>query len=166
MKTSRWLVALYSAIIALGIIVTLPNVVPQSTLDNFPSWLPRDKVSLGLDLRGGSHLVLEVDAADLVKERLQTLTQDARRTLREAKIGTTSIRRAGNAVTVSLDDSGQTARAAGELGKLAASIGNPGLGVTARVASSTHPPAAARRWPPSAVRWSMRSRVIRVRGPD
>ncbi|SFM56879.1 protein translocase subunit secF /protein translocase subunit secD [Pleomorphomonas diazotrophica] len=131
MKTSRWLVALYSAIIALGIIVTLPNVVPQSVLDNFPSWLPRDRVSLGLDLRGGSHLVLEVDAADLVKERLQTLTQDARRALRDAKIGTESIRRAGNAVTVNLDDPAETARAAGELGKLAASIGNPGLGVTA-----------------------------------
>lgn len=131
MKISRWLVALYSAIIALGILVTLPNVLPQSALDAFPSWLPRDKVSLGLDLRGGSHLVLEVDAADLVKERLQTLTQDARRALREAKIGAESIRRSGNGVVVTLADPATTSQAATELTKLASAVGNPGLGITA-----------------------------------
>ena len=49
--------------------MALPNVLPQHVLDRMPSWLPHNQVSLGLDLRGGSHLVLEVDESELTKER-------------------------------------------------------------------------------------------------
>ena len=73
MRTSRWLVVTYAVIILLGFLIALPNALPQSTLERLPSWLPHNQVSLGLDLRGGSHLVLEVDEADLTKERLNSL---------------------------------------------------------------------------------------------
>ncbi|MCJ9672399.1 hypothetical protein, partial [Neorhizobium sp. SHOUNA12B] len=66
MRNSPWLVTTYLVIIFLGILVALPNVIPQSTLGRLPAWLPHNRVSLGLDLRGGSHLVLEVDRADLI----------------------------------------------------------------------------------------------------
>jgi SecD/SecF fusion protein len=100
MKTSPWLLATYVVIIVLGILAALPNVLSHSTLASMPSWLPHERVSLGLDLRGGSHLVLEVDADALVGERLQTLTQDARRTLRDAGIETTAIRRSEERIVV------------------------------------------------------------------
>ena len=63
MRTSRWLLATYAAVILFGMVTALPNLFPQSTLAQLPGWLPKQQVTLGLDLRGGSHLVLEVDAA-------------------------------------------------------------------------------------------------------
>ena len=115
MRNSPWLVTTYIVIIVLGILVALPNALPQSALDKLPSWLPHNRVSLGLDLRGGSHLVLEVDRNDLINERVQSLTQDARRILREKNIQTTGIRRAGDAIIVTLRDGTQRDQAVTEL---------------------------------------------------
>ena len=122
MRTSPWLVATYTVIILLGILIALPNALPQSTLQSLPSWLPRQQVSLGLDLRGGSHLVLEVDEADLTRERLQSLLQDARRVLREKNIQTKSVVRNQNQIVVALNDPSQTNDAITELKTLGNTI--------------------------------------------
>ncbi|TWD45896.1 protein translocase subunit secF /protein translocase subunit secD [Agrobacterium vitis] len=126
MKTPRWLLALYSLVIMFGLLTALPNILPQSTLDKMPSWLPHSRVSLGLDLRGGSYLVLEVDSADLVKERLQTLMQDARQTLNEAKIGVSSLRQANKQLIITLSDETQRQSAIAALQKLATPVGVTG----------------------------------------
>ncbi|WP_105373503.1 protein translocase subunit SecD [Neorhizobium huautlense] len=123
MRNSPWLVASYALIIIIGVLVALPNVIPQSTLDRLPSWLPHNRVSLGLDLRGGSHLVLEVDRADLINERVQSLLQDARRVLRDKNINTSAIRRSGEAITVALRDPAQRDAAVTELQTLANPVG-------------------------------------------
>ncbi|MBB4010013.1 protein translocase subunit SecD [Allorhizobium taibaishanense] len=102
MKTSPWLVATYVVIIALGILTALPNILSPAALNALPSWFPKDRVSLGLDLRGGSHLVLEVDSADLVQERLQGLIQDSRKALREAGIDGATARKSGSQLIVTL----------------------------------------------------------------
>ncbi len=128
MRNSRWLVVSYIFIILIGVLIALPNVLSKDTLAKLPSWLPHNQVSLGLDLRGGSHLVLEVDAADLTKERLQSLIQDSRRVLRDANIGNSSIRRVQDYLLVTLNDVSQRDAAITELQKLA----NPvGIGLTA-----------------------------------
>lgn len=126
MKTSPWLVATYAVIVILGLLTALPNVLSPSTLDALPSWFPRDKVSLGLDLRGGSHLVLEVDGADLVKERLQTLVQDSRRVLRENGIANATIQRSGPSLVIALASADQRAAALTALGTLATPVGVAG----------------------------------------
>ena len=123
MRNSPWVVATYAFIILIGILVALPNVLPQSTLDRMPSWLPHDRVSLGLDLRGGSHLVLEVDRADLVNERLQNLLQDSRRVLRDNGIEPAGVRRNGDVITVTLRDPGQRSAAVTQLETLANPVG-------------------------------------------
>ncbi|EUB96248.1 SecF protein [Rhizobium sp. CF080] len=136
MRNSPWLVTTYLVIIFLGILVALPNVIPQSTLDRLPAWLPHSRVALGLDLRGGSHLVLEVDRADLINERVQSLLQDARRVLRDKNITTTAIRRTGDTVTVALRDAAQRGAAVTELQTLAnpvnagTTIGGSDLAIT------------------------------------
>jgi preprotein translocase subunit SecD len=74
---------------ALGILLTallvgmlaVPNFFSQQTLQGWPKWAQR-QVVLGLDLRGGSHLLLEVDAGAVRKERLEQLREDVRRVLR------------------------------------------------------------------------------------
>ncbi|RWX78400.1 protein translocase subunit SecD [Neorhizobium lilium] len=123
MRNSPWLVATYAFIIIIGMLIALPNVLPQSTLDRLPSWLPHSRVSLGLDLRGGSHLVLEVDRADLINERVQALLQDSRRVMREANVNTSAIRRAGDAIVVTLRDPAQRDQAVTQLRTLANPVG-------------------------------------------
>ncbi|MGW9231688.1 protein translocase subunit SecD [Pseudorhizobium sp. NPDC055634] len=123
MRNSPWVVATYAFIIFIGTLIALPNVLPQSVLDRMPSWLPHERVSLGLDLRGGSHLVLEVDRADLVNERLQNLMQDGRRILRENGIETAGIRRSGDTITVTLRDPAQRGAAVTQLETLSNPVG-------------------------------------------
>lgn len=123
MRTSPWLIGFYAVIIFVGMLIALPNVLSQQTLDELPSWMPKNRVSLGLDLRGGSHLVLEIDETDLVKERLQNLLQDARATLRTADIATSSVRRVNNDIVLTLSDPSQSSAAVTELNKLANPVG-------------------------------------------
>lgn len=126
MKNSLSKVVGYMLVILLGLLVALPNVLPDTTLSRLPSWLPHERVSLGLDLRGGSHLVLEVDRPALTDEWLQSLTQEVRSTLLEARIQTRSIRRDGGAVVVALADPAQMSAATEAL----AVLNNPTVTLT------------------------------------
>jgi preprotein translocase subunit SecD len=92
---------------ALGIILTalvvclfaVPNFFPEATVKNWPEWAQRRMV-LGLDLQGGSYLLLEVDSNYVKKEKLDQIRDDVRRTLREARIGYTGLASRGDAVEV------------------------------------------------------------------
>ena len=77
------------AIILTSLVVCLcavPNFFPEATVKTWPAWAQR-RLVLGLDLQGGSYLLLEVDSNYVKKEKLDQVRDDARRTLREAKIG-------------------------------------------------------------------------------
>src|SRR5882762_6665175 len=83
----------------------VPNFFPDSTVARWPKWAQRHLV-LGLDLQGGSHILLEVDAAAVRKEKLEQLREDARRVLRDARValqGIPVIR--GNSVEVRIRES-------------------------------------------------------------
>ena len=83
----------------------VPNFFPESTVQKWPSWAQRHIV-LGLDLQGGSHMLLEVDAADVRRQKVEALRDDVRRVLRDARVGITGqplIR--GNTVEVHIRDS-------------------------------------------------------------
>ncbi len=62
----------------MGILFTLPNFVSDEALENFPDFLPKNKIVLGLDLQGGSHLLLQVNREDIVSERIKSLRREAR----------------------------------------------------------------------------------------
>jgi SecD/SecF fusion protein len=128
MRTSRWLLATYAAIILFGLVTALPNVFSHTTLARLPGWLPKQQVTLGLDLRGGSHLVLEVDAHALVQERMQSLFGEIRRALHEADIDTASVQRRDTAVTVVLKEAALQADAIRTLRGLAVPVGTVGFG--------------------------------------
>ena len=55
---AKWKVVMVLGICALGLLCAGPNFLPGDGADSLPGWLPRDQVSLGLDLQGGSHLLL------------------------------------------------------------------------------------------------------------
>ncbi|ALK09780.1 protein translocase subunit SecD [Blastochloris viridis] len=127
MRTPRWVLAIYALVIFVGIVVALPNMLTPNQLGALPSWMPHQQVTLGLDLRGGSHLVLEVDSRALAQERLQNLVRDARTELRRAEIGAASIRRQQDAVIVTLADSARRADAIAALRALAMPLSGPGF---------------------------------------
>ena len=108
---SRWKIIAVSLSLIFGILFTLPNLLPQSVLDTMPGWLPHQKLNLGLDLQGGSHLLLEVDTDALNKERLTNLTEDVRTRLRSEQIDFTDLTNAGGKVTVRITDPAQVATA-------------------------------------------------------
>ncbi len=118
MHISRLRLAIYAVAILFGILAALPNVLPPQVLAKIPNFLPKDKVTLGLDLRGGSHLVLEVDSSGLVREHIQGLLGQARQQLRTQKIPMT-LRRTDTAVFVTLQNEADAARAMPLLRQLA-----------------------------------------------
>jgi protein-export membrane protein SecD len=77
MYFSRLKSATILAVCVIGVLLCLPNLLPAPA-----GWLPWRQVRLGLDLRGGSYLLLEVDAATVLKERLDSIADGARTTLR------------------------------------------------------------------------------------
>ncbi|MBR9893075.1 protein translocase subunit SecD [bacterium] len=51
----------------------------------WPTWLPSDLVNLGLDLRGGAHLLAEVRLSDVYAARMEALWPEVRDVLRDAR---------------------------------------------------------------------------------
>ncbi|WP_419896562.1 protein translocase subunit SecD [Roseomonas sp. USHLN139] len=126
---ARWKVAAILGVILLGVLLSLPNLFPRAAI---PSWLPARQVSLGLDLRGGSYLLLEVDLSAVARERLEGLADGARTRLRQANIGYVALQPepAANRLVLRLRDAGQQQAALAALRELA----NPvpvGAGATA-----------------------------------
>jgi len=107
----RWRVALCLVAIVFGLAFTAPNLVPQATLDALPSWVPHQKVNLGLDLQGGSYLLLEVDTKALLNERLTNLVEDVRNDLQAKQIVFSGLAQTANSVVVHITDPSQVAAA-------------------------------------------------------
>jgi preprotein translocase subunit SecD len=105
---TRILVAL---IVLGGILVALPNALPDRVTSRFPSWLPHNSVSLGLDLQGGSYLLLEVDFAQVQRDKDQATIGDIRAGLRKAHIQYLDLGANGDVVQVRVTDPAAQAQA-------------------------------------------------------
>ena len=76
------------AIILTSLVICLcavPNFFSEATVKTWPAWAQR-RLVLGLDLQGGSYLLLEVDGNSVKKDRLDGVRDEARKVLREARI--------------------------------------------------------------------------------
>ncbi|MEO7503721.1 MAG: protein translocase subunit SecD, partial [Sphingomicrobium sp.] len=76
----RWKVWSIFLVIAIGILLAVPSLVPQK--DKLPAFLPKSRISLGLDLAGGSHLLLEADTRDATKQRVASMEDQVTTELR------------------------------------------------------------------------------------
>jgi preprotein translocase subunit SecD len=102
---SRWKAAAILLTAFICCLFAVPNFFPEKTVQRWPAWAQRHIV-LGLDLQGGSHILLQVDTNDVRRQKLQALQDDVRKLLREARVGLTRapvIR--GNSVEVVVRDS-------------------------------------------------------------
>ncbi len=116
LQTPLWKRILIWATVALGMVLAAPNlfysrveghndaakaveaagfatVEQQAALDQWPGWMPSGIVNLGLDLRGGAHLLAEVQMADVYKARMDGLWPQVRDVLRDARDQVGSVRR-------------------------------------------------------------------------
>jgi preprotein translocase subunit SecD len=77
----RWKTISISIILVLGILFSIPSFLPEKTRESLPAFM-QAKVNLGLDLAGGSHLLLEADVADLRKTQLTNMEKTVRAAMR------------------------------------------------------------------------------------
>lgn len=115
-RTPLWKRTLIWALVGAGLLLSVPNVFytqveshndaaaaveeagfatteQQAALDQWPGWMPSGLVNLGLDLRGGAHLLAEVEVADVYKARMDAWWPEVRDALREVRDQVGSVRR-------------------------------------------------------------------------
>lgn len=131
LRFSLWKASLVMGLVLLGFVYALPTLLPQNWRTHIPAFLPDKAINLGLDLQGGSHLLLEVDIEAARKERLELLADDARQKLRDKSlIPFTERNVTKDGVIIRLQDPAQTSEAVSRLRTLRnpvqTSIGNSG----------------------------------------
>ena len=100
----KWKVILILLVCALGVVYAVPSFLPRDTVATLPSYLPHKQIPLGLDLQGGSHLLVEVDVNTVVRERLNGLVDEVRSALRRENVGYTNLGVSGFGVTFNVRD--------------------------------------------------------------
>ncbi|MEZ5854860.1 MAG: protein translocase subunit SecD [Hyphomicrobiaceae bacterium] len=137
---SRWKIISILVTLVIGVLLALPNVLPKQTVESLPSWLPHKQMRLGLDLQGGAHLLLAMDTDQLRKDWLQSLRDDARKTLvSDAKIAS-SVQIQGNRIVVRVSKPEEVDKAQRELRKIQSSVGNPIAGTSGSDVDITRAP--------------------------
>ena len=112
-----------------GILACIPNFLSKAAFESLPQFL-QNKIGLGLDLRGGAHLNTAMDSAQVRKDWLTNLRNDARKELRDAKIGFSALGIDAAGVQVKLAKPEDNEAAVKLLRKLAQNLGNPISGTT------------------------------------
>ncbi|MEQ1707053.1 MAG: protein translocase subunit SecD [Terricaulis sp.] len=123
LQVAPWRLILVAVVLALGIVLALPNFVTERVRESLPAFMPRQAINLGLDLRGGSQLLLEVDVETLRRQQLDNIADQMATALREAEpqIRYTGRGVVGDAARVRVIDPAQIERARAALRPLARS---------------------------------------------
>ena len=113
----KWKIVMVFLVALAGVIWSTPNLLPRDTTDRMPSWW--QPVSLGLDLQGGSYLLLEVDTAYVKRELLSGLVEGVRAVLRKERVKYSGLASDGkDAVRVQIKDENERELVRDELRKL------------------------------------------------
>ena len=80
----RWKIWLVTLAVLSGIVAAVPSMLPEATRNQLPGWLKDTHINLGLDLSGGSHLLLEADTADVRKQQIDRMEETIRTEMRRA----------------------------------------------------------------------------------
>ncbi len=117
--------------VVLGLVFAAPNLLSKEVREALPSWAPRQAMTLGLDLQGGSHILMQVDRKALIADKQAILEDDIRSALREAKIGYRMAKSGDMAVNVTLRDETQLEAARTALQPLTTAVAGGLFGQTA-----------------------------------
>jgi preprotein translocase subunit SecD len=119
---TRWKATLILLTVFATMLLAAPNFLPQSWVNQLPRAL-RTHMTLGLDLQGGVHLMLQVDADEVRRSQMENLRDDVRRLLRDSRIQVQSIAFQGNSVVARLREGQNGDLALTELRKIPQPIG-------------------------------------------
>jgi len=125
----RWKIWGIVIAILFGIVFALPNFFPEASVARWPSFVPHSQINLGLDLRGGSHILLEADTTDVAKQRLGVIEESVRSELRQGEGGRIDIgdvSTAGGKLSFMLRDPGQLDKAVERMRSLTRPVGITG----------------------------------------
>ncbi len=90
LRFATWKIASILAMTLFALLVVAPSLLGPETraalFSHLPGWVPARAIVLGLDLQGGSHVLLEVDSPSVVKTLVENLRDSVRRILREEKV--------------------------------------------------------------------------------
>lgn len=87
-------------VLLVGAVIVLVPSLSATTPDWWPSFLPARKIRLGLDLRGGTHLLLSVDLEKAVENALDQNAEELRRVLKEANNTAVTVERVGQSLRI------------------------------------------------------------------
>ena len=108
----RWKLILIALVCVLGFVYAAPNVFlsrdDTAVQNDLPFYVPYRTINLGLDLRGGSHMLLQVETEAVVKERVESLTDIVRSALRDARVQRRNLRLEDKSVSFELLDPSRT----------------------------------------------------------
>ena len=104
LQVSIWTRAITLLVVLAGILIALPNAFSPSFRARLPHFLPNQAVNLGLDLQGGSYLLLQVDYDAVLRDRAESLVGDMRAGFRKAQIPFTDLNGHGDIVSVRVTD--------------------------------------------------------------
>lgn len=82
LQFSKFQTAGVLGLILLGAIFAIPNFLSDETRESLPGFLPKGTINLGLDLQGGSYLLLGVDTEKVIDDRMRGVMSDIRREMR------------------------------------------------------------------------------------
>ncbi len=118
MNLSRWKVGLVLVAVLLGTLFSLPNFLPASVRDQVKGFMPTQILNLGLDLQGGSYLLMEVDSDAMVADKATNLTEDVRSRLKDLGTEFSDLSASGSTVSVRITDPAKVSDAFASLSKL------------------------------------------------
>ncbi len=101
---ARWKIGLIVLSVVVAILCVVPNFFSKSAVESWPDFLPKRQVVLGLDLRGGAHLLWKIDREKLIEGRLKDLVGEIRQNLRDERIGYSGVRLDGMTARFTLRD--------------------------------------------------------------
>jgi preprotein translocase subunit SecD len=105
----RWRVWMLSLLVLFGVLLAIPSVLPTSIRAQLAQYVPTPTINLGLDLAGGSHILLEADTSQLGETRLEALEDSVRAAMRrtDPRIAIDNVSRTNGQLSFTVTDSSQ-----------------------------------------------------------
>ncbi|MDE2578826.1 MAG: protein translocase subunit SecD [Hyphomicrobiales bacterium] len=133
LRFAPWKIISILAMTFMAFLLVLPSLLPEATRtsiqSHLPHWAPFKPITLGLDLQGGAHVLLEVDTPSVLKTQVENLRDDVRRIMREERVGVSGgIGMSARGVQVRLANPDDMAKVLPKLRALGQPTGNVMLG--------------------------------------
>jgi protein-export membrane protein SecD len=139
LQVSLWTRLITLIILVGGILIALPNALSPEVRARMPKFLPSSAVNLGLDLQGGSYLLLGVDFDQVTRAHVETLVDDIRASFRKARIPFTVLPSSQDTVSVHVTDASRLEEARTLLQSANPSMTNSVLSVGGKEYEMTEP---------------------------